>query len=76
MKDLIASVVSCLICLAVGVFLGWQDGNREGEFRAIRAGVAEQVITNRVTGKTEFRWIECPCGACVARRELVAEEKR
>lgn len=66
------------LAFAFGLFLGacacaitWVNTSDNAETDAVRAGVAEFVLPEPDSRRTEFRWIVCECEPCSKRREAL-----
>lgn len=66
-KEVVGTCVLFFLMILLAFCLGAAFGDLtspRGDWvrrEAIREGVAERIITNPVTGETEFKWKECEC---------------
>ena len=50
----------CVICIALGIWMGWGGGYREGQIDALNGAIYYKLEKQ---SDSEFRWIECQ-GIC------------
>ena len=63
MNDVIGTsllAILCVICIAIGVWMGHGNGYREGQIDALNGAIYYKIERQP---DNEFKWVECP-GIC------------